>query len=162
MDSIKAIKGLSPHMGKIQHLSIYVNGVRLDELVAQITQQQDYLGLIPAWLNYYDEDFTPSIKEKQYVWEQTKLTGDTRVLPILLCPDDFDFGCTVVVVEVTDSDDKVIWSKFGIDITEFDPSDNDLPKYIGVRVNWFECPGPYIFCKTEYLECIREFQNSNS
>ncbi|MDR2869061.1 MAG: hypothetical protein LBV04_01275, partial [Deferribacteraceae bacterium] len=104
MDSIKAI-----------NLSLYINGRRLDEILSQV--HENYLGLIPSWLDYYDEDFAGQ-QEKQYIWQQTKLSDKPVVLPILLCPDDFDFSCTVIVVEVCWSGDTVVtWSRFGIDVT---------------------------------------------
>ncbi|MDE6501899.1 MAG: hypothetical protein K2L10_07420 [Ruminococcus sp.] len=33
--------------------------------------------------------------------------------PLLVCGDDLDFQCTIVVVKVEWSEDKVIWTKFG-------------------------------------------------
>lgn len=159
MDKIHVRKGLSPHMGSIEHLSIYVNGKRLDEYVAERINKE-YLGLIPAWLYYYDSSFDGK-KEKEYVWEQTKLCHDTRILPILLCPDDFDFSCTVVIVEVTDKGKFVQWNRFGIDCTEFEPGENLLPKYIGKNQQWFDGIGPFIFKKSEYEQCIKTFLHQN-
>lgn len=143
-------------MGKIEHLSIYIDNKRLDELLAQEVQA-DYLGLIPAWLNFYDKAFAPSMMEKQYVWQQTQLSDQPVVLPILLCPDDFDFSCTVIVVEVICEQDKVIWRKFGVDITPFDADETQLPKCIGKKVNWIRNVGPFTFSKTEYLLCVSQF-----
>lgn len=159
MNHINAVSGLSPHMGKIEHLSIYIDGKRLDELLAQEVQE-DYLGLIPAWLDFYDKDFPPSMKEKQYVWQQTQLSDKPVMLPILLCPDDFDFSCTIIVVEVVSIEDKVIWNRFGTDITPFDAEETKLPKCIGKRVNWFHNVGPFAFSKTEYLLCVSQFTDA--
>jgi hypothetical protein len=126
VDNIKAVKGLSPHMGKREHLSIFVNGERLDDYLSK-NVDDSFLGLVPAWLNDYDETFLPSKKEKEYVWEQTKLENGTRILPILLCPDDFDFSCTTIVVEVIGQSDTVIWNRFGADMTDFDVDEIELP-----------------------------------
>lgn len=90
MNHIKAMNGLSPHMGSKEHLSIYIDGKRLDEILAKEVKE-DYLGLIPAWLNFYDTTSASDLKAKQYVWKQTKLSDKPVILPILLCPDDFDF-----------------------------------------------------------------------
>ena len=67
-------------------------------------------------MDWYDEDYQPSMKEKRYVWERTRLENSIEILPIMLCPDDFDFSCTTVVVEVIDQGDTVvleeIWDRY--------------------------------------------------
>lgn len=159
MDRICVRKGLSPHMGNIEHLSIYVNQKRLDEYLAERISKE-YLGLIPAWLDYYDDSYAPSIREKEYVWEQIQLCYDTRVLPVLLCPDDFDFSCTVVIVEVIDKGEFVHWNRFGIDCTELEPGEDIFPQYIGKNQKWFDNIGPFVFKKSEYQQCIKSFCTS--
>jgi hypothetical protein len=158
MDSIKAIYGLSPHCGDKEHLCIFINGTRLDEILSKI--EADFFGLVPSLLDWYDEGFPPSAKEKQYVWSQAKLEGGTRILPILLCPDDFDFSCTTIVVEVIDSGETVLWNRFGVDVTEFSSDEAELPKYIGKKVNWFPDVKPFVFSKSEYLKCIGSFERN--
>lgn len=160
MNRIIAKSGLSPHMGNIEHLSIYIDDKRLDELLAEEVCEE-YLGLIPSWLNYYDNDNPSSIKEKQYVWQQTQLSDKPVVLPILLCPDDFDFSCTVIVVEVVCVEDKVIWRKFGIDTTPFNADEAKLPKYIGKNIDWFDNIESFEFSKAEYLLCVTQFADTN-
>jgi len=155
MDSIKAIYGLSPHCGCEEHLNIFINGVRLDEILSKV--DETYLGLVPSLLDWYDDDFFPSKKEKQYVWNQLKLESGTKILPILLCPDDFDFSCTTIVVEVIDNNETVVWNRFGADITEHSADETALPKYIGKKVKWFPNVKPYVFSRTEYLEFIGSF-----
>jgi len=155
MDSIKAAMGLSHYIGVRDHLSILINNIRLDEILAKVNE--NFLGLIPSWLDYYDEDDASSMKEKQYVLEKTKLSDKPYILPIMLCPSDFDFSCTVIVVEVICSGKNVIWNKFGIDTTPFDRYETQLPKYIGKEVTWFSEIGPFTFSKDEYLHCLSEF-----
>ena len=158
MDSIKAIRGLSPHCGDREHLCIFINGTRLDEILSKI--EASNLGLVPSLLDWYDESFPPSKKEKQYVWGQAKLEGETKILPILLCPDDFDFSCTTIVVEVIDRGETVLWNRFGVDVTEFSPDEVELPKYIGKKVNWFLDIKPFVFSKSEYVKCLDSFEHN--
>lgn len=146
-------------MGDIEHLSLFVNGRRLDIILSKKVDVS-YLGLIPAWLDYYDDDFLPSQREKQYVWRQTQLTPNPVVLTILLCPDDFDLSCTVIVVEVECDNECVIWNRFGADVTEFDANEQELPKYIGKEIKWFDNVGPYVFSKQDYLSCVSKFPSS--
>ena len=157
MDNITARNWLSIYGGNVELLTIFINNERLDELLSK-KSGKDFLGLIPSWLNCYDEDFAPSKREKQYVWEQTKLEGGTKILPILLCPDDFDFSCTTVVVEVIDKTDAVVWNRFGVDMTDFSADESELPKYIGKKVEWFSDIEPFVFSKAEYLDCIKAFE----
>lgn len=35
-------------------------------------------------------------------------------LPVLICPDDMDFSCTVIVAKVIYTEDEVIWDRIGI------------------------------------------------
>lgn len=153
MDSIKAMYGLSPYCSK-EHLCIYVNGIRLDELLSEADKY--CLGLVPSLLDWYDE----RLKEKQYVWNQVKLENGTKILPIMLCPDDFDFACTTIVVEVIDDNETVIWNRFGVDITEFSVDELELPNYIGKEVEWFSNIKSFVFPKADYLECVKAFISS--
>jgi len=157
MDKIEAKMSKSPHMGDIVHLCIFLNGERLDQFLTS-NVSPSFLGLIPSWLDFYDENFEPSMAEKEYVWEKTKLDDKVKILPILLCPDDFDFSCTVIVVEVINESDIVVWNRFGIDMTKFDPNEKEWPKkYVGKTVEWFDNSRPYIFDKEEYINCIEIF-----
>ena len=155
MDSMEISMSLSPHMGEREHLSIYINGVRLDEILA--TVDETYFGLIPAWVDEYDESYEPNMREKRYVLEKTKLSDRPTELPIMLCPDDFDFSCTVIVVEVICAGNTVIWSRFGADVTIYDADETELPKYIGKKVDWFSGIGPFTFSKQIYMDCILRF-----
>lgn len=157
MDTITAKEALTPHMGETRHLCIYINGQMLDEIVSQ-KEDGSYLGLIPAWLNYYEEQYPPSKKEKEYVWRQAKLGEGKKTLPILLCPDDFDFSCTVIVVEAEQQGNTVVWHRFGADVTGYSTGESTLPAYIGKKVEWFKGIGPYTFSKEEYLCCVGAFR----
>jgi hypothetical protein len=161
LDSIKAMYGLTPYCGEREHLIIFVNGIRLDEILSKV--EESFIGLVPSLLDWYDDDFLPSSKkEKQYVWNQAKLENGVHILPILLCPDDFDFSCTTIVVEVIDNNETVIWNRFGADTTEYSTDETELPKYIGKKVNWFPDIKSFVFSKTEYLECISSFESNLS
>ena len=142
-------------MGNIEHLSIYINGVRLDEIISKVNER--YLGLIPAWLDYYDKDLESSINERKYVLEKTKLSEEIKILPILLCPEDFDFSCTVIVVEVILRENMVIWNRFGVDITPFDEDEKELPQYIGKEVVWIKEIDSFKFSRRRYLHCVEQF-----
>lgn len=64
-------------------------------------------GLCPAWSK--ELDFKGDIR---FVWELIRRENAT-ILPILLCPEDLDFSCTVIVVEVNKTKDFVYWNRVG-------------------------------------------------
>lgn len=47
----------------------------------------------------------------RFVWKTLEL--NRAVLPLLLCPEDTDFSCIVVVAEVEKTEDTVRWNKVG-------------------------------------------------
>ena len=100
------------------------------ELFLSKRVNEHFVGLVSSWiLDWYDDECEPSRKEKQYVIAQTRLENNTKNLPVLLCPDDFDFSCTCVVVEVINKGDTVVWNRFGFDVTPYSPSTTEIPSY---------------------------------
>lgn len=70
----------------------------------QLLYKPDVLEI--CWTNDYD--FEGDAKFMRYV-----LSQNAAITPILSCPDDFDFSCTVVVVDVVKQNDIVIWKRIG-------------------------------------------------
>ncbi len=62
--------------------------------------------LWPAWVRNLDWE-----GDVRFVWKAIEM--DKAVLPLLLCPDDADFTCIVVVVEAEKTEDFVYWNKVG-------------------------------------------------
>jgi hypothetical protein len=69
---------------------------------------------------------------------------------ILICPDDQDFSCTVIVTKVISEENKIRWHRFGIDKSyEF-----GKPELIGTNVIWFSNECELIFNKKEYIQAF--------
>ena len=67
---------------------------------------KSFLGLCPAW--NIDLEWRGDVR---FVW---KLIGlDNVPLPLLLCEEDTDFTCIVIVVEVEKTKDFVYWNRIG-------------------------------------------------
>lgn len=69
--------------------------------------------------------------------------------PVLMCPDDCDLLCTLIVAEVIKENDKVYWRRIGIDISnksEF----NGGYECIGSKVEWLESVPQMSFDLTVY------------
>ncbi len=65
-------------------------------------------GLVPAqgWL--LDDDHL------QIAWKLLEPADEgSTVVPLLICPDDMDLNCTVVVVEQSTDAESIVWKRFG-------------------------------------------------
>ena len=71
-----------------------------------LKSMQPFLGQCPAWskrLNWKGDI--------RFVWKLIEM--DSVVLPLLLCPDDLDLNCIVIVAEVEKTKDYVYWNRVG-------------------------------------------------
>lgn len=92
----------------------FIDGRPLYEYINEWLKDKDELtksvspvdGLAISWTNEYD--FEGDAQFMRFVLDQ-----DRAVTPILLCPDDMDFSCIVIVADVVKKDDKVIWKRIG-------------------------------------------------
>lgn len=71
-----------------------------------VKSMHPFLGLCPAWSK--ELEWKGDIR---FVWKLIEM--DSVVLPLLLCPDDLDFSCIVIVAEVEKTKDYVYWNKIG-------------------------------------------------
>lgn len=135
------------------HLVICIDGIALDEILHKCYPDKDLIGLVPTLLDWLDDP-----KEQEIVWKRA-LHAEKQVLPILMCPDDLDFWCTIIVVEVEKTGDIVKWLRLGLDIS----SSDGLPDSIGTTVDWFSKMQPMSFNRQEYeeflLKCKEQIQD---
>ena len=86
--------------------------VLLDLMVRNIDDEfiksdiKSFLGLLPAW--NYNLDWRGDVR---FVWKLIDM--DNVPLPLLLCEDDADFTCIVIVAEVEKTKDFVYWNRIG-------------------------------------------------
>ena len=62
--------------------------------------------LCPAWTKELDY-----LGDVRFVWSLQNL--DKAIMPIYLCPDDLDFSCIVIVIEIIKNKDFVCWNRAG-------------------------------------------------
>ncbi|WP_367872175.1 hypothetical protein [Luteolibacter sp. Populi] len=129
------------------HLNLWVNGEPIQEWLHRQVPAGDLEGLVPAWLGWLNED-----AEREIVRERMfPRVGETQLVPLLVCPDDLDFSCTLVIAEVSATGEDVVWERLGLDRTRSpDPSD------VGTQVEWFAIPS-IRFPRAVYLECVKRF-----
>lgn len=92
----------------------FIDGRPLYEYINEWLKDKDELtksvsptdALAISWTNEYD--FEGDAQFMRFVLDQ-----DRAVTPILICPEDMDFSCIVIVADVVKKDDKVIWKRIG-------------------------------------------------
>lgn len=75
----------------------------------------DMNDLVPAqgWLYDHDSELALSNAWKLLKPEAYENVAISTVVPILICPDDLDLTCSVIMVEQIVSADQVVWARFG-------------------------------------------------
>jgi hypothetical protein len=131
-------------------LNIKIDGEWLDEKLEESYPGEMYKGTIPTLLFAMESKI-----ESDLVWNRILPDFNAKVIcPILMCPDDRDFSCTLIVAEIECLDDVVIWHRLGLDITK-----DWQPESVGSEVKWFYRELSYQFQKTEYIKMIKAFEH---
>ena len=78
-----------------------------------------------------------------------------------MCPDDADFSCTIIIIEIENINDEIIrWNRIGENKTDI--WNEGLQKFeyelIGQDVEWFNKIDMLKFKKNEYEEMVKKFK----
>jgi hypothetical protein len=93
-----------------EFLGVFIDDTPLDIYLYKDTCNKMIRGLMPAWFTELE-----SKSNQEYIRECLIIESkDGMVVPILLCPEDMDFWCTVIVAKVRHTDECVLWDKVGI------------------------------------------------
>ncbi|NWB28412.1 hypothetical protein HX886_15850 [Pseudomonas gingeri] len=86
------------------------------------------------------------------IWDRSYSTapGWKTLIPLLVCSEDLDFGCAVVVTEQVADQDRVHWQRFGVLLTRIDRPESD--------VDWFEGVPPVSFEREEFMNALDSFR----
>lgn len=152
MSAISAAQRKSKYVDE-EHLVLLVDGVPLDVMLARTMSDDGAIeGLVPTLLNWLSDE-----NESSLVWSRAlPLVGEHSRFPVLMCPDELDLSCTVVIAEVEASTSSITWHRLGLDAAGVDKS---APAQCGEIVNWFKGIGPYVFRRVEYEACLEEFRS---
>lgn len=131
---------------------IFIDEVPLDRFLETHAPDSEALGLVPTWLDWMADD-----REQAIAWERMTppATGRLRV-PVLTCPDDLDFSCSLIVADLEAMPGRICWHRMGLD-----QSDTSDPSRVGEEVFWFEGVSELSFPRAEYEECVKAFQKAN-
>lgn len=82
------------------------------------------LGLLPAWSGELEW-----AAENRFIWEMIDSPG-TQNVPILVCEDDCDLSCIVILARIRKTEDFIFWDKIGLLLHENE--DFDLEQRAGI------------------------------
>ena len=134
-----------------KHPCIFIDDERLDILIDELKPNQKYLGLIPTLFSALCDD-----QEVDLVWSRVLPDKEPSILPLLMCPDDVDLSCTLIVTKVTTTENTVLWHNFGVD--QSCDEEELYPEYLGTTVEWFTENLIYEFPKELYLKMLEVFK----
>lgn len=135
---IEAILGPSRHIAH-PHLAMAVDAVSLD-IVLGVD------GLVSSLLGWFLDPNEIVIPWQRILPDD----GCTSYAPVLICPDDLDLHCSVVMAEVVAEGDLIRWVRLGYDAT---------PRgAVGSWIRWQPGWGPFEFARSEYEKCLAPFR----
>jgi len=149
MNSIKGILDKSDYEGYFDFLNFQIDGYWLDEKLEELYPDYSIKDNIPTLLFALESE-----KEQEIVWDRIlPKENETTVCPILMCPDDCDFICTLIVAEIENCGSTIRWNKIGFDMTK-----SNLPEKVGSKVDWFNNFNFLEFESSQYSIMISEFK----
>ncbi|MES2793836.1 MAG: hypothetical protein V4719_29760 [Planctomycetota bacterium] len=153
MNQIAAIEAISKY-ANAPHTVITIDDVPLDVLLNRAHPDRIPLGLVPTLL-----DWLTNPVERALVWNRfLPANGNSTSAPILMCPDDCDLICTIVIAEIITESSLVWWYRIGIDRSDSD----DMPISVGTTVDWLEGVGPFCFNRSDYQRCVEAFKRQDN
>jgi hypothetical protein len=155
MNKIFAANTTSIYHKDLQYLTILIDGQEIDDLLESQHPCKKIKGLIPTLLDGWLEP-----KERQLIWERIlPKKGQKTIAPVLMCPDDADLSCTLIVMEIEAKEQKILWNRVGFDMSN---RDQNFPNAIGSVVDWFGNIDKLIFSRDDYLKMLQQFKNALS
>jgi hypothetical protein len=135
--------------GHWDFINYFIDGYWLDEKLDKQYPDNMYKGLIPTLVYWMEIE-----AEKTVVWKRIlPEENQTTICPILMCPDDNDFSCTLIVAEIKNYGDLVQWRRLGLDSTMECGAEE-----VGTRVEWFDEIEELNFRKDDYLSMLANFR----
>lgn len=131
------------------NLTYLISGTPLQELLRVATGDDSMLGLVSPWFGCLHSEREQAIVDQRL---DPRIYGPGRV-PVLVCSDDLDFDCTVVIADVFVDDDTIRWKQLGFDRTQ-----SREPTGIGQTVERIDSIGELYFRRRQYEECVDAFK----
>lgn len=148
MNTIKGQLDKSDYEIYDDFINFRIDDFWLDEKIDELYPGQMYKGLIPTL------DFGLGEQEAEIVWNRILPgLGEVKLCPVLMCPDDCDFTCTLIVAEIENNGETVQWKRIGVDKTE-----KRYGTRFGEAIEWFDYFGTLNFEIKSYQDTIDSFK----
>ncbi|MCC6369716.1 MAG: hypothetical protein IT236_01795 [Bacteroidia bacterium] len=149
MNNIEALIQKGHSEGSTGHINFKIDDIWLDQELDTHFTNSAYHGLIPT-LSFWLE----TEEEKQIVWNRILPdVGETLICPVLMCPDDCDFSCTLIVAEIVNTGEQILWTRLGLNRTE-----DAAPDKVATKVEWFKGYKSFKFEMENYLQMLNDFK----
>lgn len=149
MNKIAGVLDKSDYEGYYDFINFRIDDFWLDEKLEELYPGNMYKGLIPTLLPWLDRK-----EEREVVWKRILPNiSSVSVCPILMCPDDCDFSCTLIVAEIVNYGPFVQWKKLGVDITRQWEAEK-----AGSVVEWFDRFPELNFESIDYQNMMNTFK----
>lgn len=87
----------------------YLDEYIADGLCPRLSQFGTMRGLLPAWTGDLEQQ-----GENDFIWELIDTPEEKINLPILVCEDDCDLSCIVILVQLRKTEQYIYWDKIGV------------------------------------------------
>jgi len=149
MNKIEGLEDKSDYEDYWDFVNYQIDGYWLDEKLDELYPGNLYKGLIPTLVYWMERE-----DEKEVVWKRILPNlNEISICPILMCPDDNDFSCTIIVAEIKNCGNLIQWKKIGVNKTEEWEAEK-----VGSKVEWLDKLTELNFSKEEYLKMIEKFK----
>lgn len=123
-----------------------IDDIAIEQWLSSYLNEPDVakLGLSLMWLLDEDED---ALAKRRFIPGED---GTSTVIPLLVCSDDMDFDCTVLVTEQIIEGDTVRWARFGWSVS------GSLE--VGISTRWDERSKPVSFALADFHAALEKFE----
>ena len=134
---------------KSNYYDLLVDGHPLESLALELNPGLFQPGLVPTLLNWLRDE-----NERNAVWTRIKPDVDSvSVCPVLMCSEDIDLHCTLMVVEIKSYPDSVVWTKMAAG-----HSMADYPDYDFTDLSWVPNWNALEFTTENYDNVLEKFR----
>ncbi|WP_313430518.1 hypothetical protein [Pseudomonas sp.] len=125
---------------------LMVDGIGVEQWVAQHLDYElaTMLGLSLIWLLDEEEE---KLAKRRFVPGED---GTSTLVPLLVCSDDMDLGCTVLMIEQVVADGVVTWARFGLSVSS--------GLEVGAQTSWMKGCLPVSFALSDFQQALQDFE----
>lgn len=149
MNKIEGLPDNSDYEDYRDFINYRIDGYWLDEKPDELYPGNNYKGLIPTLVHWMERE-----DEKSVIWKRILPNeNETAICPVLMCPDDNDFSCTLIVAAIRNCGHVIQWKQIGIDRTKEWEAEK-----VGSTVVWLDKLTMLEFSQQDYATTLEAFR----